>query len=244
MKILIVDDEALARQRLRSMLEELGAQYLVVGEATNGVEALETCRDVDVDLVLMDIRMPVMGGIEAAALLARQDNPPAVIFVSAYEEHALHAFQGNALNYLLKPIRGYRLEKALHQVQIPTRPQIQLIREQQDQESDFICSGYRGGIRRIPARDIIFFRADQKYVTACHIEGEVLLEESLKTLEDRFTRRFLRIHRNALVSRRHLIGLEKHSDGRCLALLDGTDERLEISRRHLPEVRRLLKTGG
>jgi two-component system response regulator AlgR len=240
MNILIVDDEAPARQLLGSMLVDMGEPYRVVGEAANGREAIDCCQAMEVDLVLLDIRMPVMDGVEAAARIARLDNPPAVIFVSAHEEHALHAFQGHALNYLLKPVRSYRLKKALYQVQVPTRPQIQAI---QDPVKDYISTVYRGGIKRIPLDEIIFFRADNKYVTACHPAGEALLEESLKTLEDRYAGRFVRIHRNALVSQQHLMGLDKEPDGRCLARLEGTDERLEISRRHLSVVRRLLKKG-
>ena len=239
MKLLLVDDEAPARQRLKLLIEEIGAPYQTVAEAANGAEAVACCLNGDIDLVLMDIRMPQMDGIEAAARLARLDVPPAVIFVTAYEEHALDAFRGNAVDYLLKPFRRQRLEASLQRAAIPTRPQRQAL-QQRDAESH-ICTNYRGGLKRIAVRDLIYLQADQKYVTALSTHGESLLEESLKSLETRFPDTFLRIHRNALVARRRLIGIEKHSDGRCFARLADSDEQLEISRRHLPEIRRWLR---
>ena len=243
MKILIVDDESPARQRLHGLLRELGAPYQVAGEAANGLQALQRCSKGDVDLVLMDIRMPEMDGIAAAARLSQLETPPAVVFVTAYEEHALEAFEGNALDYLLKPIRRQRLQKALQRATALTRPQLQALEALQKEEDQHICSNYRGGIQRIAIADIIYFRADQKYVTARHLGGEALLEDTLKSLEQRFSNHLLRIHRNALVSQRRLVGLEKTSDGRILVRLEGVDERLEISRRHLADVRRWLKQG-
>ena len=242
MRVLIVDDEAPARQRLRLLLEEIGPPYRVVAEAANGEAALQQCESREVDLVLLDIRMPGMDGIEAACRLSERPTPPAVIFVTAFEEHALEAFRGNAVDYLLKPIRRRRLEAALQRAPALTRPQLQALKKQPASEA-YLSTSYRGGIRRIPIDQVIYFLADQKYVTACHSQGESLLEESLKSLEERFGEQFLRIHRNALVHRRRLTGLEKLPDGRCLARLSGSDRRLEISRRHLPEVRRWLKNG-
>ena len=244
MNILIADDELPARQRLRGLVREIGSPYATVGDVANGLQALQRCRSGDIDLVLMDIRMPEMDGIAAAARLAQLPTPPAVIFVSAYEEHALRAFEGNALDYLLKPIRRQRLERALKRATALTRPQLRALQEmQQEGDEQHICSNYRGGIQRIALADIIYFRADQKYVTACHAGGEALLEDSLKSLEQRFAGKLLRIHRNALVSQQHLLGLEKAPDGRTLARLDGSEARLEISRRHLADVRRWLKYG-
>ena len=244
MRILIVDDEAPARERLRALVEEIGEPYRIAGEAGNGQQALERCRGDEVDLVLMDIRMPGMDGIEAAAELDRLETPPAVIFVTAYEEHALEAFRGPAVDYLLKPIRRSHLEKALRRASVPTRPQQQALAARDDSGPEHIAFSYRGGVQRIPVDAIIYFQADHKYVTVRHTGGEALLEESLKSLESRMGERFFRIHRNALVARARLIGLEKTPDGRALVRMADCDERLEVSRRHLPDVRRLLKGGS
>jgi len=241
MNILIVDDEALARSRLRRLVEELEGDWQVVGEARNGREALEQCRIEDVDVVLLDIRMPVMDGLQAAAELAREETPSAVIFVTAYGEHALEAFEEQAVDYLLKPVRADRLRKALERVRGLTRPQLQALAEQFGGEAEYVCAHLRGGIQRLAVDQVLYFRADQKYVTACHHEGELLLEDSLKSLEERFGDRFLRIHRNALVAERHLVGLEKDPEGRAFVRMKGTDDLLEVSRRHLPQVRRWLR---
>ncbi|MCP5013733.1 MAG: response regulator transcription factor, partial [Ketobacter sp.] len=173
--------------------------------------------------------------------LAQTEVPPAVIFVTAYEEHALQAFESSAVDYLLKPIRRRRLQQALRRTDALTRPQLQAITELQQTTPDYISANYRGGVRRIPLNDIIFFRAHQKYVTLCHIGGEMLLEEALKTLEQQYADRFLRIHRNAIVNKARLLGLEKRADGKATVVLADTDQRLEISRRHQAEVRRWLK---
>ena len=250
MRILVVDDEAPARQRLRSLVEEIGPPCEWVGEAATGAGALEQNRRLAPDVVLMDVRMPVMDGLEAAARLAELRRPPAVIFVTAYEEHALAAFEGNAVDYLLKPIRRRRLERALARATALTRAQLQALgamapaEQEPAPEAAHVTTRYRGGILRIPVAEILYFRAEQKYVTLRHAGGEALLEEPLKSLERRFGDRFLRVHRNALVSRRHLRGLERSPDGRCLARLEGIEERLEVSRRHQPALRRWLKRGG
>ncbi|HEC16822.1 MAG TPA: response regulator transcription factor [Sedimenticola sp.] len=242
MKVLIVDDEALARARLRTLMEEIGPPYEVVGEAGAGEEALRKCAALGVDLVLMDISMPGMDGLTAAARLADTETPPAVIFTTAYGDHALEAFEDGAVDYLLKPIRVERLRKALEKARSLNRAQIQMLEEQEKKESgNYVCANVRGGIQRIPIDEIIYFLADQKYVCARHKDGEVLLEESLRSLEERFGQRFLRIHRNALVSRNCLIGLEKGRDGQNNVRLRGASERLQVSRRHLPRVRQWLK---
>ncbi|MET0013714.1 MAG: LytTR family DNA-binding domain-containing protein [Sedimenticola sp.] len=244
MKILIVDDELPARGRLRALIEELGAPYQVVGEAANGHEALQFCSEQEVDLLLLDIRMPGKDGLAVAAELSEWETPPAVIFTTAYEEHALEAFEDNAVDYLLKPIRSARLEKALQRAATLTRPQLQAIESLRKPAAESISVSYRGGLLRIPLDEIIYFKADQKYVTIRHEGGEVLLEDSLKALEERYGERFLRIHRNALIARDRLGGLVKGPEGHAMASLRGVDEQLEISRRHLPEVRRWLKRNG
>ncbi|OOZ36575.1 LytR/AlgR family response regulator transcription factor [Solemya velesiana gill symbiont] len=244
MKILVVDDETPARERLCHLVGELGEPYQVIGEAANGEEALACCREQDVELLLLDIRMLGKDGLSVAAELARWETPPAVIFTTAYEEHALDAFEKNAVDYLLKPIRRQRLAVALQRAATLTRAQVQAIEALRHPVAEAINVSYRGGLLRIPLDDIIYFKAEQKYVTVRHIGGEALVEDSLKALEERFGSRFLRVRRNALIACDRLIGLVKMADSHALASLDGTDEQLEISRRHLPEVRRWLKRNG
>jgi two-component system, LytTR family, response regulator AlgR len=243
MKILIVDDENLGRELLAQLLGEIGPPYECVAQAASGEEALEKCAALDVDLVLMDIRMPGMDGLEAAARIASYDPPPAVIFVTAYGEHALEAFDKNAVDYLLKPVRRERLEAALSRAQALSRVQLQALDGLQGDASAHVYSNYRGGVLRIPVDEIYFFHAEQKYVMARHRGGEALLEESLKSLEQQIGDGFLRIHRNALVAKQYLTGLEKRPDGHCQVCFKEIDDRLEVSRRHLPEVRRWLKGG-
>jgi two-component system response regulator AlgR len=242
MKIVIVDDETLARQRLASLVEELGAPYRLAGEAANGQEALEQCELLDPDLVLMDIRMPGMDGLQTARRLAEREHPPAVIFTTAYEEHALEAFDTAAQDYLLKPVRRERLLAALQRSQRLTRSQLNAMAGPA-QSSPHLSASYRGGIKTLPLDQVIYLRAEAKYVVARHAGGQLLLEESLKSLQDRYSEWFLRIHRNALVSRHHLSGLEKDADGNVRVVLRDCEETLEISRRHLAEVRRLLRGG-
>ncbi len=238
MRILLVDDEALARERLAGLIDELGAPYRVVGEAVNGEDSLKFCTEQGVDLVLMDIRMPGMDGLEAAGLLAGFETPPAVIFTTAYEEHALEAFEREAQDYLLKPVRRERLRQALERSRRITRPQ----RESLGQETiPPLSVTYRGGVLSLSLDEVIYLRADSKYIAVRHGAGEALLEDTLKSLEERYSDWLLRIHRNALVVRRRLKGLEKGADGKMQVVLNGCEERLEVSRRHLPEVRRWLK---
>lgn len=242
MNILLVDDEDHARERLRWLIEEIGGDYKVVGEAANGAQALERFDQLSVDLVLMDIRMPGMDGLEAAARLSQQEVPPAVIFVTAYDEHALAAFERSATDYLLKPIRQERLQLSLDKVSTLNRPQLETINQlQKAPEARYLSVSYRGGLERIALSEVIFFHADQKYVTVQHTEGEALLEVSLKSLEEQYGSEFLRIHRNALIARSRLSGLRRGLEGTCHVVLQGTEIELEVSRRHLAEVRRLLR---
>lgn len=241
MRILIVDDEQLARERLEHLLQEIGSPYEVVGQAADGEEAIKLCSSHEADLVLLDIQMPGMDGLEVAAHLMAQDPAPAVIFVTAYNEHALEAFERNAVDYLLKPVRPERLEAALNRAQALSRVQLQALDELQDSAEACVYSNFRGGVLRIPVAEIYYFRAEQKYVVARHTGGEALLEDSLKSLEQQLGDQFLRIHRNALAAKRYLNALEKRPDGSFQICLRGVDDRLEVSRRHLPEVRRWLK---
>ncbi len=240
MRVLIADDEAPARARLAALLSAAGADHEVVAEAGNGVEVLEQCRRSAVDLVLLDIRMPGMDGITAALALAERPDAPAVVFVTAYEEHALAAFEANAIDYLLKPVRLDRLLRALAKARALNRRQQAALSE----AAGYINASYRGGILRIPAQDVVLLRADSKYVEVWHGGGMALTEESLRALEERLPGAFLRVHRNALVAPDRVRQLHKGEGGQLMLSLDGSDETVEVSRRHAPEVRRLLRGRG
>jgi two-component system response regulator AlgR len=240
-KILIVDDEKPARDRLARMVRQLDTHELV-GEAVNGLEALGLAQGLEPDIVLMDIRMPGMDGIEAARHIAKLDEPPAVIFTTAFSDHALEAFETHAVDYLLKPVKQERLQVALDAAIRPTRAQVtrsdDVLSELEPRKH--ICARVRGSLVLVPIEDIYYFHAEQKYVTVRHIGGEVLIEDALKAIETEFRDRFYRIHRNALVSLSRLAGMQSANDGHQVSFRD-IDERLEVSRRHLPGVRKIIK---
>lgn len=239
MRVLIVDDEKLARDRLRELLSDIGG-YDVIGEAMNGNEAVEKTAELNPDTLLMDIRMPGMDGLEAAMHLMGMDTPPSVIFTTAYDQHALDAFEVNAVDYLLKPIRRDRLANALTKAQKLTARQLQEINQAQQEPParTHISVHLRGNIRLVPLPDVVYFLADSKYVAVRTATEEHLIEDSLVNLEREFTDRFLRIHRNALVSTAHIKGIEKSPSGTWQVTLKDTDKRLDVSRRHAASVRR------
>jgi two-component system response regulator AlgR len=246
MNILIADDEHLARQRLRALLQDLPGHYRVVGEVADGMAVLTHCSEQSVDLVLLDIRMPLQSGLQVAGQLARLNTPPAVVFVTAYDQHAVEAFERGAIDYLVKPVRLERLRQALERARALTRPQLQALQALQDSAAgaparERICSRYRGGLECVDLDAVIYFRAEQKYVVVRHQDGQLLLEDSLKTLEEHYGQRFLRIHRNALVAAARLVGIDRDGAGRALARLRGCDDQLEISRRLLPGLRAWLQ---
>ena len=242
MNVLIVDDEHLARQRLRKMLSTT-AEYQIIGEAETGEDALRKTQAAQPDVVLMDIRMPGMDGIEAASYINKLDNPPAIIFTTAYSDHALSAFETHAIDYLLKPIKQNRLRAALEAAKRVNKAQMSQLRVDETVGArEKICVKSRGSLELIPIDEIIYFQADQKYVTLRTAEQEYLIEESLKNLEEEFPRQFIRIHRNALVAQHMLNGLTKNSEGRACIRFTDVDDLLEISRRHLPLIRKRLKS--
>ncbi|MEA3274218.1 MAG: LytTR family DNA-binding domain-containing protein [Pseudomonadota bacterium] len=246
MRILLVDDELPARERLRRLLAELDDNYRVVGEAENGEAALELCNKRAVDLVLLDIRMPGMDGLEAATRMAELVPPPTVILVTAYQDYALDAFACRVEDYLVKPVRLERLRAALERARVPTRPQRAALVEARPQPSrrrGQLTAHYRGGLQTVPIGEVIYLQAEQKYVIARHPAGQILVDESLRSLEEEFSDLFMRIHRSTLVARKHVAGFDKAADGSCLLSMRGCDERLSISRRHLSEVRRWLRSG-
>ncbi len=239
MRVLIVDDEKLARDRLRELLSDIGG-YDVIGEAMNGNEAVEKTAELNPDTLLMDIRMPGMDGLEAAMHLMGMDAPPSVIFTTAYDQHALDAFEVNAVDYLLKPIRRDRLANALTKAQKLTARQLQEINQAQQEPParTHISVHLRGNIRLVPLPEVVYFLADSKYVAVRTATEEHLIEDSLVNLEQEFADRFLRIHRNALVSAVHIKGIEKSPSGTWQVTLTGIDKRLDVSRRHAASVRR------
>ena len=242
MRILIVDDENLARQRLRDLIGDIG-DHTIVGEALNGSEAIEKTITLKPDLLLMDIRMPVMDGLEAAMHLMAINNPPQVIFTTAYDQHALEAFEVNAVDYLLKPVRKERLASALQKATPVSTKTLKQVNRAQEEPSvrTHVSVHMRGRISLIPVQDIIYFIADNKYVTIRTAREQHLIEESLVSLEEEFGDMFLRIHRGALVNTRYLKGMEKNQLGHWRVLLEGIDEKLAVSRRHTPAVRRWVR---
>jgi two-component system, LytTR family, response regulator AlgR len=238
LRVLIVDDEAPARERLRSLLTEIG-NLDVAGEATNGAEALKLAVDLAPDVVLLDVRMPGMDGIEAARQMNSLVEPPAVIFATAYDEYAINAFDAQAVGYLLKPIRKEKLAAALTQAGRLTRPQLQRIAANAEgpPKRTHIAARHREGLRLIPIEEILFFFADQKYTTVRHGKGEDLIEDSLRSLEEEFGSAFVRIHRNALVNVRYLEGIDRNADGQYFVRLRGASAPLQVSRRMASELR-------
>ena len=240
MKILIVDDEPLARERLHRQIQEIEKGYDII-EAENGLTALQQSETHTPDIVLLDIRMPGMDGIEAASKLSELETPPAIIFTTAYDEYALDAFDAHAIAYLLKPIRKEKLEKALKSAQRLNRVQLQSMKKNESESQEqYLSVRIHSGVRKIELKDIYYFQAEQKYVTVKYQGGEVLIEESLKSLEARFNNTFIRIHRNALISKQQLTAIRKDQQGRYLTELKDIDDKIEVSRRHVAEVRKFL----
>ena len=237
MKVLIADDEAPARARLAALLRDAGPDYEIVAEAKNGAEVVDLCARQPIDIALLDIRMPGMDGIDAALALAAGPSPPAVVFVTAYDEHALAAFEANAIDYLLKPVRPERLRRALDKANALSGEQQSALAS----TGGYISASYRGGVVRVAAEEIILLRADSKYVEVWHEQGMALTEESLRAIEERLPGSFQRVHRNALVAARRARELRREGDGRLLLMLDGIEETVEVSRRHAAEVRRLMR---
>lgn len=241
MKVVIADDEPLARERLRSLLGE-HAGIEIVAEAENGLTALQACAEFRPDLVLLDIAMPGVDGLEAARHLAAFEPRPAVVFCTAYDEHALSAFDAAAIDYLMKPVRAERLAAALErartfiagrETQAPAAPG--------KHPRTHLCARLRGSLRLIPVEDVHYLQAEEKYVVVHHARGEDLIEESLKSLEDEFNARFVRIHRNCLVARHEITELKRSSDGRVHAVLRHGKEPLEVSRRCVAGLRDTVK---
>lgn len=242
MKVVIADDEPLARERLRSLLAP-HADIEVVAEAGDGRAALQACAEHEPDLVLLDIAMPGIDGLEAARHLAAFEPRPAVVFCTAYDAHALSAFEAAAVDYLVKPVRPERLEAALERVRTFNAG---LERSRGDgagagKRRTHLCARLRGSLRLIPIEEVHYLQAEEKYVVVHHARGEDLIEESLKSLEEEFGDRFLRIHRNCLVARHELVELRREPDGQVHAILRHGSQPLEVSRRCVAPLREALR---
>jgi two-component system response regulator AlgR len=233
LKILIADDETPARNRLRELLADV-ANISVIGEAKNGKEALLLAADTAVDLVLLDIRMPQMDGIEAAGHLQKIDAPPAIIFTTAFDSYAMQAFDMNAVDYLLKPIRLERLQTAVAKARALLPTQVAALKSLQPQRTHFSVSE-RGRVILVPINEVIYLRAELKYITVRTREREYLIEDSLTAIEQEFGAQFLRLHRNCLVAQSSILGYEKRpaTDGEShwVALLKDVPETIAVSRR-------------
>lgn len=242
MRLLIADDEPLARQRLRDLLAEVGG-HEVVGEAANGREAIEQAHALRPDAVLLDIAMPALDGLEAARHMSSFDPAPAVIFCTAYDEHALAAFEAHAVDYLVKPIRRERLAEALARARRYNGERAASVAEALPAAArrTHLCARLRGSLRLVPLDEVYYLQAEEKYVVVHHARGEDLIEDSLKSLELEFGDRFLRIHRNCLVSRDELLELKRDAVGQVHVRLRHVESPLEVSRRCLPQLRQRVR---
>ncbi len=241
-RVFIVDDEQPARSRLKDLIADCAETLPVifVGEASTGAQALDWLNEHEADVALLDIRMPGMSGIELAQHMQKLPHPPAVIFTTAYDQFALQAFEVNAVDYLLKPIRAERLQAALNKAnKFAVAPPA--LKNLDKKSRQFLSVSERGKVILVPVKDILYLKAELKYVTLRTAEREYLLEESLTHLEQEFPDDFVRIHRNCLVSRPAISGFERattaEGEGHWVALIGATSERLPISRRQQAIVR-------
>ncbi|ATR81245.1 DNA-binding response regulator [Pseudomonas sp. FFUP_PS_473] len=246
MNVLIVDDEPQARERLSRMLGELEGYTVLEPSATNGEEALALIDSLKPDVVLLDIRMPGLDGLQVAGRLCEREAPPAVVFCTADDEFAVNVFKDSTLGCLIKPVRAEELRDSLRRAERPSRVQLAALTRPAAESGigprSHISARTRKGIEMIPLDQVIYFIADHKYVTLRHESGEVLLDEPLKALEDEFGDRFVRIHRNALVARNRIERLQRTPLGHFQLYLKGLNgDALVVSRRHVAGVRKMMQ---
>lgn len=252
LRVLLVDDEEHARLRLRSLLADLGAELTVqvAGEAAGAAAALDWLHAHECDLVLLDIRMPGRDGLQLAAALKALPRPPAVVFVTAHAEHALQAFEIEAVDYLTKPVRLERLRAALQRVaqRVQQRHAARSDGAAAPPDDDVIVVNDRGRIVRVPVGEVLYLKAELKYVTLRTAAHSYILDDALADLEQRVGARFVRVHRNALVARRAVRALERRvadgDDEGWAVRVAPTDEWLAVSRRQLAAVREALTQDG
>lgn len=236
MKLLIVEDEAPARERLGRLVLELYPEAELY-EAADGLEALAELPRRRPEIVLLDIRMPGMDGLEFARHALPLEQPPAIVFTTAWQDHALGAFETNAVDYLLKPVRRERLRTAIERARVISRARLMAVERQGRKH---LSALFRGRLQLVAINDIRYFKAEQKYVTAAWPDGEMLVDESLAALLEEFPDRFVRIHRNALVAKGHIDCLARTGAGQAVIRLRDMPVELDVSRRHLAAVRALL----
>lgn len=245
MNVLIVDDEPLARERLRRLLADC-PDCSVAAEAGDGETALRRVREQAPDAVLLDVHMPGMDGLAVARVMAEAEPPPAVIFVTAHSEHALPAHNSHAAGFLLKPVRRDDLAAALARARRPSRAQLAALADHGDGAGEalprYVTARTRDGIERVAVDDILYFWADRKYTTVYHRAGEMLIDQSLLTLEQSLSTAFMRIHRKALVACRHITGLRFDGQGGARITLRHVADSVPVSRRRLADVRTLLES--
>ena len=242
LKILLVDDELLARQRLRTLLADCTEpQAEVLAEAANGPQVITALGHGTFDLVLLDIRMPGMDGVQLAHTISSMSEPPAVVFVTAHAEHAVQAFDVAAVDYLTKPVRLERLQQALQKVERIV--QAKILRNA-DSSVDSLIIQDRGRTEKVPLTEVLYLKAELKYITVRTAARSYILDGALNELEEKYAAQFMRIHRNALIARRAIRALEKHYDaeeGEGWAVrLNGIPELLAVSRRQLSAVREAI----
>lgn len=243
MDVLVVDDEALARERLVRMISRMD-ECEVVAQAAGADEAMQAIQSSGPDVVLMDISMPGEDGLSAAKRISTMQDPPAVVFCTAYDKHAVEAFEAQAVGYLLKPVRQEQLEEVLHNARKLNRMQLAALddmgKADRPNARKHISAKTRRGVELIPLEDVFYFLADQKYVTVYHRGGETLIDDTLKELESEFEASFVRIHRNALVARSYIEGMERAAEGHYVMRLRDSDEKPVVSRRHVSRIRAML----
>lgn len=246
LRVFIADDEELARERLKALLADVAPEQPteIAGEAGNGLQVLERLPGSGARVLLLDIQMPGMAGLEVARHLARLPDAPAVIFVTAHERHAVEAFELNALDYLLKPVRAPRLAAALKKAAGAGPAPLASLERASGRAREYFSVTERNRISLVPVRDVVYFKAELKYVTLRTRAGEHLIEEPLVQLEREFADRFVRIHRNCLVARDAIRGFERagtlEDEPHWEVMLAGVDERLPVSRRQWQAVRELV----
>lgn len=242
-RLLIADDEAPARKRLRELLGDI-EEVCVAGEARNGQEVLSLAEQTQVGLVLLDIRMPGMDGIEAAQHLQKLSQPPAIIFTTAYDAYAVKAFDMNAVDYLLKPIRLERLQAAINKAKKLNQAQLDALKPMQSRRSHFSVVE-RGRVLLVPLEDVIYLRAELKYITIRTRERELLIEDSLTSIEQEFGSHFIRLHRNCLVAQSSIMGYERRREPageyHYVALLREVPETIAVSRRQQHVLKEMLR---
>jgi len=238
LRVLIVDDEAPARERLRRLLVELGGVE-IIGEAAAGDAAVRSAAELQPDVVLLDVRMPGMNGLETARHLARLHAPPAVVFTTAYDAYAVEAFEAQAVGYLLKPVRAEKLAAALARAaRLAELPLARIAAgDAQRAARTHVAARLGEQLRLIAVPDVYYFAADQKYTTVRHTGGSDLIEDPLRALEEELGAQFVRVHRNALVNVQYLAAIERDGNGQYHVVLRDLNERLEVSRRLAGELR-------